>query len=210
MLLGLDVDNRVIMLQIGAKAFGLQRSPQGELVHARGLLAPVREMVRVVWEFGLEFFGWAGVFEEEDLFNQLDISSWNTYNIYGVPRSLRKFEIQRRTHRPKSFCKHLELILCALGSFLTLRMRSQHLFGELPEGPVLVAKQHHEACCLSIEGAGHVVDCVFNDLLDARVWDGRFVVEHIDGVPVLDGVQEGRAILDRGRHSSERSFCKWW
>lgn len=67
--LGLDllVDQRVVVLQVGPQALGLERRPHGELVHGVGLRRPLREAVGVGDVLVLETLdGWS-VFVEEDL-----------------------------------------------------------------------------------------------------------------------------------------------
>lgn len=48
--LDLVINGRVIMLHVDAQAFGLQRRPQHQLMHATALLAPRGEFVRVALE----------------------------------------------------------------------------------------------------------------------------------------------------------------
>ena len=62
-----DVDDRVVVLQVGAAAFGLESGPQHVLVHGRGVFGPLGEVLCVFCEFGREFFQGGWVFEEEDL-----------------------------------------------------------------------------------------------------------------------------------------------
>lgn len=66
-LAGLLVGQRAVVLQVGAEAFGLKGGPGGELVHGRGVLGPVGELVGVLGELGLEGLDGGGVFVEEDL-----------------------------------------------------------------------------------------------------------------------------------------------
>lgn len=66
-LAGLLVGQRVVVLQVGAEAFGFKSGPGGELVHGGGVLAPVGELVGVLGELGLERLDGLGVFVEEDL-----------------------------------------------------------------------------------------------------------------------------------------------
>ena len=66
-LAGLLVGQGVVVLQVGAEAFGFEGGPGGELVHGGGVLAPVGELVGVLGELGLEGLDGGGVFVEEDL-----------------------------------------------------------------------------------------------------------------------------------------------
>jgi hypothetical protein len=66
-LLGLAIDDRVIVLQIGAAAGGLQRSPSGILVHSGSMLRPDGEVIRIERECLLELLDGHGVLEEENL-----------------------------------------------------------------------------------------------------------------------------------------------
>ena len=50
LLLNLLVDQRVVMLEVGAQAFGLKGCPDGVLVHAVGLCGPDGELVGVQCE----------------------------------------------------------------------------------------------------------------------------------------------------------------
>ena len=64
---GLLVGQGVVVLQVGAEAFGFEGSPGGELVHGGGVLRPVGELVGVLGELGLEVLDGGGVLVEEDL-----------------------------------------------------------------------------------------------------------------------------------------------
>lgn len=64
--LDLLVDDGVVVLQVGAEALGLERDPQGVLVHGARVLAPLGELVGVEREAVLEVVDGVGVFEEED------------------------------------------------------------------------------------------------------------------------------------------------
>lgn len=66
-LAGLLVGQRVVVLQVGAEAFGFESGPGGELVHGGGVLAPVGELVGVLGELGLQGLDGLGVLVEEDL-----------------------------------------------------------------------------------------------------------------------------------------------
>lgn len=67
MLRNLLVDDRVVMLQIGAETLGLERDPESELVHAAGLLGPGAEMVCILRKPLTQVLARLGVFVEEDL-----------------------------------------------------------------------------------------------------------------------------------------------
>lgn len=65
------VDDGVVVLEVGAEAFGLESGPEDELVHGVGLLCPVAELVGVGWVgFLLGLDGWA-VGEEENLLKMI-------------------------------------------------------------------------------------------------------------------------------------------
>jgi hypothetical protein len=66
-LAGLLVGKRVVVLQVGAEAFGFEGGPGGELVHGGRVLGPVGELVGVLGELGLEGLDGGGVLVEEDL-----------------------------------------------------------------------------------------------------------------------------------------------
>lgn len=65
--LHLGVDNGIVVLEVGAEAFGLEGHPERELVHRRGVLGPGGEVVCVDGELLLEGVDGLGVLEEEDL-----------------------------------------------------------------------------------------------------------------------------------------------
>jgi len=67
MLLHPLVDNGVVVLQVGAEAFGLEGNPQRKLVHGAGVLGPVAKVVRVDGERLAEIVDGLGVFEEKNL-----------------------------------------------------------------------------------------------------------------------------------------------
>lgn len=62
------VDQRVVVLQVGPQALGLERRPHRELQHAVRLARPDRELVRVQRELLLHRVDDVLVLEEEDLF----------------------------------------------------------------------------------------------------------------------------------------------
>lgn len=66
-LAGLLIGKGVVVLQVGAEAFGFEGGPGGELVHGGGVLRPVWELVGVLGELGLEVLDGGGVLVEEDL-----------------------------------------------------------------------------------------------------------------------------------------------
>ena len=66
-LLDLAINNRIVVLEVCAKAFGFEGDPEGELMHGGGVLGPVGEVVGVEGEGFLEGLDGFGVFEEEDL-----------------------------------------------------------------------------------------------------------------------------------------------
>ena len=70
-LAGLLVGQGVVVLQVGAEAFGFEGGPGGELVHGRGVLRPVGELVGVLGELGLEVLDGGGVLVEEDLWEMV-------------------------------------------------------------------------------------------------------------------------------------------
>jgi hypothetical protein len=61
------VNERVVVLQVGAEALSLESRPQGELVHGVGVLAPVAEVVCVQGELLAKVLDGLGGFVEEDL-----------------------------------------------------------------------------------------------------------------------------------------------
>ena len=66
-LAGLLLRQRVVVLQVGAEAFGFESGPCGELVHGGSVLRPDGELVGVDRELGLEGLDGRGVLVEEDL-----------------------------------------------------------------------------------------------------------------------------------------------
>lgn len=65
--LDLLVNERVVMLEAGAKTLGLESGPGSDLVGAAGLRGPLWEAVGVKSEVGLEPLNGWGINEEEDL-----------------------------------------------------------------------------------------------------------------------------------------------
>jgi hypothetical protein len=61
------VDNRVVVLKIGAETLGLKGNPKRVLVHGVGLLRPVTKVMGVDGERLAKVFDGLGVFVEEDL-----------------------------------------------------------------------------------------------------------------------------------------------
>lgn len=61
------VDDRVVVLQVGAKALCLEGNPECILVHGVGVLGPVAEVVRVNGEGLAEVLDGLRVFVAEDL-----------------------------------------------------------------------------------------------------------------------------------------------
>ena len=66
-LLDLLVDNRVVVLQVGTEALGLEGDPEGVLVDGGCVLGPVAKVVGVLRESLAKGLYGLGVFEEEDL-----------------------------------------------------------------------------------------------------------------------------------------------
>ena len=66
-LLRLAVNDGVVVLEIGTKAFSLESNPQSVLVHGGCVLGPGREVVCVDGKSLLKLANRGGVFEEEDL-----------------------------------------------------------------------------------------------------------------------------------------------
>ena len=64
---GLLVGQRVVVLQVGAQAFGFERRPGRELVHGGRVLGPLGELVGVGGDFVLQGFDCVAGFVEEDL-----------------------------------------------------------------------------------------------------------------------------------------------
>jgi hypothetical protein len=75
-LAGLLVRERVVVLEVGAEAFGFESGPGGVLVHGGGVLAPVGELVGVLRELGLQGLDGGGVFVEEDLGRGDVLAGW--------------------------------------------------------------------------------------------------------------------------------------
>jgi hypothetical protein len=69
------VDDRIVVLEIGAKALCLEGDPQGVLVHGVGVLRPVTEMVCVEGEGFAEVLDGLGGLVEENLHG--GVSAWN-------------------------------------------------------------------------------------------------------------------------------------
>lgn len=64
---GADVRQRVVVLQVGAEALGLECGPEVELVHGVGVLAPAGEAVCIDGQRLLQGGDGGRVFVEEDL-----------------------------------------------------------------------------------------------------------------------------------------------
>lgn len=64
---GLLVDDRVVVLQVGAETLGLERNPECVLVHGVGVLGPVAEVVGIEGEGLAQVLDGLGGFVEEDL-----------------------------------------------------------------------------------------------------------------------------------------------
>lgn len=73
------VDERVVVLQVGAQALGLEGDPQRVLQHGVGLGRPQGELVGVHGEGGLLLLDRLRVLEEEDLF-------WGHLSVRGFVR----------------------------------------------------------------------------------------------------------------------------
>lgn len=67
LLLGALIHNGVVVLEVGTEALSLQRGPQSVLVHGRGVLGPVTEVVCVDGERLAEVLDGLGVLEEKNL-----------------------------------------------------------------------------------------------------------------------------------------------
>lgn len=61
------IDDGVVVLEVGAKAFCLKRDPKRILVHSVGVLGPIAEVMCVKREGFAKTFDWLGVFIEENL-----------------------------------------------------------------------------------------------------------------------------------------------
>lgn len=79
LLLDAGVRDRVVVLQVGAEALLLQGNPQRQLVHGRGVLAPLRELVGEKSVRLLQLVDGGGVFEEEDL--RGGVSQWRCHRM---------------------------------------------------------------------------------------------------------------------------------
>ena len=64
---GLLVRQRVVVLEVGAEAFGFESCPGCELVHGGGVFGPLGELVGVEGDFVLQRFDGVAGFVEEDL-----------------------------------------------------------------------------------------------------------------------------------------------
>lgn len=62
----LEVDQGVVVLEVGTQALNLEGSPDEQLLHTQRLNGPGREAVGVDGELGLEGLGGVGVLVEED------------------------------------------------------------------------------------------------------------------------------------------------
>ena len=69
---GLLVGQRVVVLQVGAQALGLERRPGRELVHGGRVLGPLGELVGVGGDFVLQGFYCVAGFVEEDLAGRIE------------------------------------------------------------------------------------------------------------------------------------------
>ena len=67
MVLCLLINDRVVVLKVGAKAFSLETSPEDILVHCGAMLRPGRHVVRVDRILCHEIVDRSWVFKEEDL-----------------------------------------------------------------------------------------------------------------------------------------------
>ena len=64
---GLLVRQRVVVLEVGAEAFGFESRPGGELVYGGGVFGPLGELVGVEGDFVLQGFDCVAGFVEENL-----------------------------------------------------------------------------------------------------------------------------------------------
>ena len=67
MVLCLLINDRVVMLKVGAKAFGLKAGPEDILVYRGAMFRPGRHLVCVDRILCHEIVDWSWVFKEEDL-----------------------------------------------------------------------------------------------------------------------------------------------
>lgn len=75
----------------------------------------------------------------------------------------------------------------------------EDLRGVFPELVVLGTEDDEDAVGLGVEGGGNVEDGVLDDLLDAVLGDGEFLVEDVVGAADLEEVED-RLGLDWGSH----------
>jgi hypothetical protein len=65
--LRLLIDDGIVVLQVAPEALGFEAGPERELVHGRGVLGPLGELVSISWILLLEGMDRIRVFEEENL-----------------------------------------------------------------------------------------------------------------------------------------------
>lgn len=61
------VNDRIVVLQIAPKALSLESRPERELVHGRGVLGPLGELISIYRKLLLKGMDGIGVFKEEYL-----------------------------------------------------------------------------------------------------------------------------------------------
>lgn len=96
------------------------------------------------------------------------------------------------THGSVGALEHVEL---ALGGGVGVLGHDglQDVLCDLPDLLVLLLEQQDDARRLRVEGAGHVLDGLGDELLDARIADGALGLERVVRAAVLDRLDEGRS-----------------
>jgi len=70
---------------------------------------------------------------------------------------------------------------------------------------VLLLQHDDHACGLAVEGAGDVLDRVLDELFDASLGDGGFVVYLVEGAAAFDEGEEGLGV---GGHFRGCACCE--
>lgn len=160
----LGVDERVVVLQVGAEALGRQGRPDYVLEHGVRLQRPDGELVAVQGVLFLHRVDDVLVLEEENLFRMsvigihtsiLLVYWWDYRGAYGAGARL----------------EHVHAVggvLPGIGGHDGLK----DLASKVPELVVLGAEEDDDAVGLGVEGGGDVEDGLLDDLLDALLGDG--------------------------------------
>lgn len=170
------VDDGAIMLEVGAKAFGRESSPNGVLRHSVGLSGPDGEFRGVGGKLLGEAIDNGAVGKEEDLKGGLAVSQY--------------MEDRAATHGSIRSLEHAQLGLsrrkvCRRNNTL------EDLLRDIPQLLMIIVQEQDISRSLGVEGRGNVENSLGDDLLDLCVGDGRLLLEDVVRATDLHGFDEG-------------------